>query len=87
MKTRFTLLLGVFCLLSFSVICFAAGPVDLSGKTGIIDPDDLKKDDPKPPKLQKTVPPPLGTNSSDAQESDNENPSKPLFSGSYGQAK
>jgi hypothetical protein len=87
MKIRFTLLLVVFCLLGFSAVCFAADPVDLSGKTGVVDPNDLKKDDPKPPTLQKTVPPPLGSSSSDAQESDNEGPSKPRFSGSYGQAK
>jgi len=45
------------CLFGFSVHSFAADPVDLSGKTGVVDPNDLKKDDPKPPKLDKTVPP------------------------------
>jgi hypothetical protein len=87
MKIRFTLLLVVSCLLGFSAVCFAADPVDLSGKTGVVDPNDLKKDDPKPPKLQRIVPPPPGSSSSDAQGSDNEGPSKPRFSGSYGQAK
>jgi hypothetical protein len=32
--------------------------VDLTGKTGVVDPKDLKKDDPKPPKVQGTPPPP-----------------------------
>lgn len=31
--------------------------VDLTGKKGVVDPKDLKKDDPKPRKLQKVVPP------------------------------
>lgn len=87
MKIRFMMLLVVLCLFDFSAACFAADPVDLSGKTGVVDPNDLKKDDPKPPTLQKTVPPPLCSNSSEAQESDNEGPGKPRFSGSYGQAK
>ncbi|MDD2319971.1 MAG: hypothetical protein PHO83_07975 [Geobacteraceae bacterium] len=54
---KFPLLLALFCLLGSSVYSFAADPVDLSGKTGVVDPNDLKKDDPKPPKLQKTIPP------------------------------
>jgi len=58
---KITLLLAVFCLLGVSVSSFAADPVDLSGKTGVVDPNDLKKDDPKPPKLEKTVPPPPGS--------------------------
>jgi len=82
-----TLLLTVFCLLGFSVQSFAADPVDLSGKTGVVDPNDLKKDDPKRPKLDKTVPPLPGSSSSDAKASGTDGPYKPRFSGSYGQAK
>jgi hypothetical protein len=80
-----TLLLAVVCLFGFSVHSFAADPVDLSGKTGVVDPKDLKKDDPKPPKLDKTVPPLPESSSSAAEKSDG--PDKPRFSGSYGQAK
>lgn len=31
---------------------YAADPVDLTGKKGIVDPNDLKKDDPKPSKTE-----------------------------------
>ncbi len=42
----------------FSV--FAGDPVDLRDKEGIVDPKDLKKDDPKEPSLPiKEPPPPL----------------------------
>jgi hypothetical protein len=87
MKIRFTLLLVVFCLLGFSAVCFAADPVDLTGKTGIVDPNDLKKDDPKPPKLQKTVPPPPGSNSSDTRESESKGSANTFGHGTYSQAK
>ena len=80
-----TLLLALVCLFGFSVQSFAADPVDLTGKTGIVDPNDLKKDDPKPPKLDKPVPPLPEPASSAAEECDG--PDKPRFSGSYGQAK
>ena len=36
-------------------------PVDLRGKKGVIDPEDLKKDNPKPPKVEKVAPPPPET--------------------------
>lgn len=36
----------------------AADPVDLRGKKGVVDPADLKKSDPKPPKVEKSAPPP-----------------------------
>jgi len=32
-------------------------PVDLTGKEGVVDPNDLKKDDPKPPKADGNPPP------------------------------
>lgn len=32
-------------------------PVDLSGKDGVVDPKDLKKDDSKPPKVEGNAPP------------------------------
>lgn len=82
MKTIFSLLLAVVCMLSFSVSSFAADPVDLTGKKGVVDPKDLKKDDPKPPELQKTTPPVPGSSSTDKKE-----PAKPFGSGSYGVAK
>lgn len=31
--------------------------VDLSGKEGVVDPKDTKKDDPKPPKVEGSAPP------------------------------
>lgn len=36
-----------------------APPVDLSGKRGIVDPNDLKQGDPKPPSLRPSYVPPL----------------------------
>ncbi len=50
-----TLVLGI---LSAPIFAVAADPVDLSGKQGVVDPKDLKKDDPKPPKVEKQAPPP-----------------------------
>lgn len=79
MRTLFTVLLAVICLLSFSAAAFAADPVDLTGKKGVVDPKDLKKDDPKPKKLTNNPPPAPG--SSDKKESG------PNFKGTYGQAK
>lgn len=79
---KFTLLLAMVCLFGFTVYSFAADPVDLSGKTGVVDPKDLKKDDPKPPKLDKTVPPLPASGSSEAQATGTDGPYKPLFSGS-----
>ena len=34
-------------------------PVDLSGKRGVVDPNDLKQSDPKPIRVQGNPPPPL----------------------------
>lgn len=87
MKIRLTLLLTLFCLFGFSVACFSADPVDLSGKTGVVDPKDLKKDDPKPPKLQRTVPPPPGSSSSVAKDSGTNESGNTFGQGTYGQAK
>lgn len=87
MKIKFSLLLVVFCLLGFSAACFAADSVDLSGKTGVVDPTDLKKDDPKPPKLQKTVPPPPRSNSSDTKGSESKESGNTFGHGTYSQAK
>ncbi len=42
-----------------------AEPVDLSDKEGVVDPKDLKKDDPKPPKVEGTAPPPPSSSSND----------------------
>jgi hypothetical protein len=36
----------------------AADPVDLSGKQGVVDPAELKKNDPPPPKVVTHEPPP-----------------------------
>lgn len=83
MKTFFTLLIAVACLLSFSVVAFAADPVDLTGKKGVVDPKDLKKDNPKPTKQQKTIPPAPGSSASDRKGE----LSRPNFKGTYSQAK
>ncbi len=56
MKTVFVIIVAVLVCFSFNC-AFAADPVDLRGKKGVVDPKDLKKDDPKPPKIQKVVPP------------------------------
>lgn len=47
-------------LISLQPVVVMAGndPVDLRGKKGVVDPQDLKKHDPKPPRVQKTEPPP-----------------------------
>ncbi|HWR02193.1 MAG TPA: hypothetical protein VN371_10055 [Chlorobaculum sp.] len=37
----------------------ASTPVDLSGKRGVVDPNDLKQYDPKPIRVQGNPPPPL----------------------------
>jgi hypothetical protein len=84
---KVAVLLAVLCLLGFSERSFAADPVDLSGKTGVVDPNDLKKDDPKPPKLQKTVPPPPGSSSSDTKDSGTNESGSTFGHGTYGQAK
>ena len=76
------LLLAVACILSFSVNSFAADPVDLNGKKGVVDPKDLKKDNPIRPKLQRTTPPIPGSSPSDKKET-----GKTFGRGTYGQAK
>ncbi len=48
-------ILGAIC---FSTFAFAADPVDLRDKKGVVDPKDLKKDDPKEPSLRTKEPPP-----------------------------
>lgn len=48
MKKIIPLLLAAAMLLGFSAGSFAAEPVDLTGKKGVVDPNDLKKYDPKP---------------------------------------
>jgi hypothetical protein len=63
MKVIFTAVLALFLAMSFS-LAFAADPVDLSGKKGVVDPKDLKKYDPKPPKLTTNPPPPPKTDNS-----------------------
>lgn len=55
------LALGIACV---SIGTVAADPVDLSGKQGVVDPKDLKKDDPKPPKVEGKAPPPPSSDSS-----------------------
>lgn len=82
MKTILSMLVVAVCLITFSSGAFAADPVDLRGKQGVVDPKDLKKDDPKPPKLQKSIPPPPGSNASGDKES-----TGPNYKGTYGQAK
>ena len=66
--SSFLLVLGVACV---SITTFAADPVDLSGKKGVVDPKDLKKDDPKPPKVERKAPPP--PTSGDKQKARDEN--------------
>ncbi len=43
---------------SLSNLALAGDPVDLRGKKGVVDPKDLKKDDPKPPRVERQEPPP-----------------------------
>ncbi|HWR01955.1 MAG TPA: hypothetical protein VN371_08805 [Chlorobaculum sp.] len=52
MKALFSVLVFIAVLGVSSVPTYAADPVDLSGKKGIVDPNDLKKDDPKPQKTE-----------------------------------
>lgn len=54
MKKIFPLLLAAVFLLGFSASAFAAEPVDLTGKKGVVDPNDLKKYDPKPAEKPKS---------------------------------
>lgn len=42
-------------------LAFADDPVDLRDKEGVVDPKDLKKDDPQPPRVERTEPPPPET--------------------------
>lgn len=48
----------VLGLVSFSETSFAADPVDLRDKKGMVDPKDLKQHDPKEPSLKIKEPPP-----------------------------
>jgi hypothetical protein len=38
-------------------VAATAGPVDLRGKQGVVDPGYLKQWDPKPPRVERTAPP------------------------------
>jgi len=60
MKTIISLLL-VLGIVSVSIYAIADEPVDLRGKQGVVNPNDLKKDDPKSPSTatDKAKPPPL----------------------------
>jgi len=58
MKKVFVILLS-FCVLCLTVSAFAADPVDLTGKKGVVDPKDLKKSNPESPSLKINPPPPL----------------------------
>jgi|GEM_PF-2119436 len=60
MKLFLSLLLtmGILSIFNYAI---AGDPVDLSGKQGIIDPQDLKSYDPKPPKVEGKAPPPPST--------------------------
>lgn len=42
---------------AFAVSSFAADPVDLRDKEGVVDPEDLKKDDPKETSVNTKEPP------------------------------
>jgi len=57
MKTVLSVILALG-ILSAPIFAVAADPVDLRGKQGVVDPKDLKKYDPKPPKVEKKAPPP-----------------------------
>jgi len=48
MKTSVARLLLVTILAGLTAPAFATDPVDLRDKKGVVDPKDLKKDDPKP---------------------------------------
>jgi hypothetical protein len=47
-----------FASLLFGAVASAADPVDLSDKQGVVDPKDLKKDDPTPNAVKPAEPPP-----------------------------
>jgi hypothetical protein len=70
MKTVLSVIL-VLGILSAPIFAVAADPVDLRGKQGVVDPKDLKKYDPKPPKVEKQAPPP--PEKSDKQKERDEN--------------
>ena len=60
-RNRLRSVVGLGALLSIlGAACASAQapPVDLRGKSGTVDPRDLKKSDPTPPKITKTEPPP-----------------------------
>jgi len=66
----------VLLLLALGIVCVSTGtvaadPVDLRDKQGVVDPKDLKKDDPKPPKVEGKAPPP--PSSDDKQKERDEN--------------
>lgn len=82
MKSAFSILITTVCLLGVATVSSAGDLVDLRGKKGVVDPKDLKKDNPKPPKLQKVVPPPPGSESKDKKEA-----KKPSGQGGYAIAK
>lgn len=63
MKIFFSLLLALG-IIGASTYKVSADPVDLSDKQGIVDPNDLKKDDPKPPKVEVEAPPPPSSSTS-----------------------
>ena len=58
MKTSITRLLLVTILAGLTAPAFATDPVDLRDKKGVVDPKDLKKDDPKPKSVKTKEPPP-----------------------------
>jgi hypothetical protein len=49
------------CAFGVASLARADDPVDLTGKKGIVDPADVKKNDPAPPKLVTHEPPPPPT--------------------------
>ena len=67
-KPAYSLLLdwaaaGVVLSLVLPITTFAADPVDLRGKQGVVDPKDLKKSDPPPKPLKIKEPPSPDTRS------------------------
>ena len=54
-----TLVIGISLIAALAAAqpAFAGNPVDLRGKTGVVDPRDLKQFDPKPPRVERVVPP------------------------------
>jgi hypothetical protein len=65
MKMFFPLLLAFWIVGVSTYTAAADDPVDLRDKQGVVDPQDLKKDDPKPPKIEKESPPPPETKEND----------------------